>query len=569
MKTSPRSFDEMPVSRLLRDYVKGEGSLDGLFPHRDLENPASVRNAVLSSFDADRQVLAQELARYNASLGAPSQTLDSIARLKDPQTCVVVTGQQLNLLGGPLLIGYKILTAIEMAEKYTKILGSPVVPVFWLADEDHDLKETLDVALPSKPTPPETPAAPPSQAAPHSGTTQAAPPTQATAPTSFTLPLSDEGKPVGSVHLPAVIADLLDACQEHLSQELHTGAVLPLLREFYRPGVSFEEAFGSLILSWFGHMGLVLISARTPVMKALAAPVLSASVDRSMEVYARLDATTKHLLSLGYPQQAQFQSSHLFAFHPGLNGARMRITEAEGEWSLPTGERMNTEDFAVRVRNDPETYSPGVFLRLMVQSQLLPVIGIVGGPAELSYIAQASGLFSLFGKPMPLIIPRWSLTLSSPRSARWSNALPLEFSEYLGGWQTLQERLMRHLDGSGVDAEMKEWIDGVHTLASNHSELIRRIDPTLEAYSERLVTGMEKELRHLGKKLLRAIRIREADTFRRAADLQGFYFPDGTLQERTFSSFSLMCQLGPDLWDRLRTTLKGAPVDVHHIVEVQ
>ena len=51
---------------------------------------------------------------------------------------MVTTGQQPGLYGGPLYSIYKGLTAVRVAEAAEAKLGKPVIPVFWVASDDHD-----------------------------------------------------------------------------------------------------------------------------------------------------------------------------------------------------------------------------------------------------------------------------------------------------------------------------------------------------------------------------------------------------------------------------------------------
>src|SRR5207248_1203864 len=70
-------------------------------------------------------------------LNPPSTALE---RLAEPGTVVVVTGQQVGLFSGPAYTIYKALTAVKLAQELTAS-GTPAVPAFWLATEDHDFAE--------------------------------------------------------------------------------------------------------------------------------------------------------------------------------------------------------------------------------------------------------------------------------------------------------------------------------------------------------------------------------------------------------------------------------------------
>ena len=81
------------------------------------------------------QVIGEQYAK--SSLVHPHRLED----LADPQSRSVTTGHQLCLAGGPAFTFHKIQTAITLAHRLQERWGTPVVPVFWLASEDHDFEE--------------------------------------------------------------------------------------------------------------------------------------------------------------------------------------------------------------------------------------------------------------------------------------------------------------------------------------------------------------------------------------------------------------------------------------------
>ena len=54
---------------------------------------------------------------------------------------MVTTGQQPALYGGPLYNIHKALTAVRLAEALERRLDKPVLPLFWVASDDHDWAE--------------------------------------------------------------------------------------------------------------------------------------------------------------------------------------------------------------------------------------------------------------------------------------------------------------------------------------------------------------------------------------------------------------------------------------------
>ena len=72
---------------------------------------------------------------------APTAALDAVKQLRHQESVAVVTGQQAGLFGGPLFTILKALTAIKLARQLADQYRVPVVPVFWVDGEDHDLEE--------------------------------------------------------------------------------------------------------------------------------------------------------------------------------------------------------------------------------------------------------------------------------------------------------------------------------------------------------------------------------------------------------------------------------------------
>lgn len=89
---------------------------------------------------ADRAALAGTLEAYNRKHGASDAALAHIQELGDG-ALAVVGGQQAGLWTGPLLVLYKAVTIIQNAAMAREKLNRPVIPVFWIAGEDHDWEE--------------------------------------------------------------------------------------------------------------------------------------------------------------------------------------------------------------------------------------------------------------------------------------------------------------------------------------------------------------------------------------------------------------------------------------------
>ncbi len=94
----------------------------------------------LSSRPFAREELADYLSSYHEKFHSAAMQA-SIEKLRDPKARLVVGGQQAGLLTGPLYTIHKIISIIVLARQQEEALQIPVVPIFWVAGEDHDLEE--------------------------------------------------------------------------------------------------------------------------------------------------------------------------------------------------------------------------------------------------------------------------------------------------------------------------------------------------------------------------------------------------------------------------------------------
>ena len=74
--------------------------------------------------------IAAVIAEQQARRGAPVEAREAGARLADPATVAVLTGQQAGLFGGPMFTLFKALTALKLADQVRRDHGVPCVAIF-------------------------------------------------------------------------------------------------------------------------------------------------------------------------------------------------------------------------------------------------------------------------------------------------------------------------------------------------------------------------------------------------------------------------------------------------------
>ena len=135
-------------SQLIRDLIAEKSSITPLvntnFSQSKIDELAKNRQFSKTS----RQVLVDALTRQNDGIQLSAATKNNITALAKEQTYTITTGHQLNLVTGPLYTLYKIAEVISRAKAFNAAgHQEKLVPVFWMATEDHDFDEINHINL--------------------------------------------------------------------------------------------------------------------------------------------------------------------------------------------------------------------------------------------------------------------------------------------------------------------------------------------------------------------------------------------------------------------------------------
>jgi uncharacterized protein YllA (UPF0747 family) len=114
-------------------------------------HPPAAESAAASSAELLRRLPAatpgrlapavgERWAAWLEVVGATASVRQNLARLR-AGAAAIVSGQQAGVVGGPLLTLLKAARAVSLAREVEAASGKPVVPVFWIAGDDHDLDE--------------------------------------------------------------------------------------------------------------------------------------------------------------------------------------------------------------------------------------------------------------------------------------------------------------------------------------------------------------------------------------------------------------------------------------------
>ncbi len=314
-----------------------------------------------------------------------------MAALRDG-AAAVVTGQQCGLFLGPLFTLYKAASALAAARALAAESGRPVVPVFWVQNEDHDLPEIAVTHVPRA----------------HG------------APLALRLPASATDR-VSIAHraLPDEVTGALAELRAEIGNLPDAAAHLGRLARHYRPGAGWAESFTGLLAELFAEDGLVVLDPRDPALAAAAAPIHRRALIDAAVLADVLAARRRALADAGYDETVHVRpGAPLSFFHSdGPTGPRHRLQPVDGGFAeVGTGRRHTLAELLAALDADPRAFSTSALLRPIVQDAILPTVAYVAGPGEVAYFAQLAPLYAAFGVAMPLVVPRARLRILEGRT---------------------------------------------------------------------------------------------------------------------------------------------------------
>jgi len=527
MSDNTISFDQIPrTSRLFNDFLYNFDRVSRFYQPSGLDVSALVARAPkVAAQTFSRDAVADALADQNALAGASDMTFANIERLRQKDSVVVITGQQAGLFTGPLYTVFKALTAIKLAE-HLRAHGVNVVPMFWVASEDHDFEEVNHTRLINREGQLVT--------------------------ITYAGCSPKEGKPVGHVTLNEKISENIDQMVAALPESEFMPRLVEDLRDSYKAGANFADAFGSMMIKLFGKFGVVLINPLDDRLKAVAGEIYAGAMSNAPEFASRLLNATAQLEASGYHAQvyANAEASPLFMLDEGRRTAMTR--RDDGRFYLKGSEKsFGAAELLETVRRCPSCFSPNVTLRPIVQDFLLPTLAYIGGPAEIAYFAQLRPNYGLLNRVDPVALPRASFTLIEKRHAKTMNKYGIKFTDLFAGFEEVMKMVVeRSLDQNTAtvfDETEKVFDDQLDKLNAS----LTAVDSTL---ADALKGGREKilyQLHNLRTRFVHNRGKRDETTSQQIERLFAALYPNKNLQEREINVFYFLARYGYELIDRI------------------
>lgn len=512
------------ISQLYRDYLAmGESAVDAPVRRWYGGEPfaGSWMRGPVSGVDAGR--LADALKQQSIEFGAGTATLKNIEKLRAGARAVV-TGQQVGLLGGPLLTLLKASTAVARARQATTATGVEHVPVFWLATEDHDLEEVDQVSLLAK-----------------------------SSVEMLRAGLQVAGAmPVGGVEIGPEIEGLLAQADELLGY----GPVCEWLRECYAPREGYRPtmggAFARLMARIFEEQGLIVMDAAGREFHALGEGTLRYAIEHAEELDAALLERSKALVEAGYHAQVLVTAGHSLLFLiDGATGERAALRLVPGGGWKAASKAYTTAELLAILEATPEQISPNALLRPVFQDTILPTATYIGGPAEIAYFAQSAVVYEAILGRRTTVVPRLTATLVEPAIA----SVMAKHEVNLPDAMTTADKLALRLGARAMPIEGKRRLAAVGNAMDVELLALTEYLSGMDASLGRAAAVSGSKMRYQMNRLRRVAATfelqKEASLRKHAEALTLHLFPGGHPQERVVAGVWFLARYGEGLVERM------------------
>lgn len=449
-----------------------------------------------------------------------------LSKLRAPDVLFVTTGQQPGLFTGPLYTIHKALSARALASHLEARWGRPVVPLFWLANDDHDFAEASSAAW---------------IGAGGNVVERALPPRAATAPQL----------PMYRTPLPAEISGIVAELVADLKAHQFGGKVADWVTRHWIPGATIGAAYSASLGELLAPLGIPVFDSTHRTAKRTMARHLIKALGLSLDLDRDLADRAKELRAAGQDGGVPVGDGATLVMLEGKEGRDRLVMEGSAFKTRRSEERFTLEALQRLAAEAPERFSPNVLLRPVVEASILPTVAYVAGPGELKYWQLTAPIFGRMRVTPQAAVPRWSGVIVEPRVERAILDFESSIEELTGPTGPLEARLARATMPAPATAafdDLREAIARDLALLGGEGE---KVTPQLERALDSLRRRLEWTADRAEQKFVAHLKRQDTETMTRVARARDAVRPLGRPQERTLTIASFLARYGHGLLDEI------------------
>lgn len=522
-------------SKLAQDFITAFDStpIKNFFPYSPTERGDGMRKllearsaeAATPTGKALRKELIAALKKQHSDAGSlTAEVEENLLSLESERCMAVVTGQQVGILGGPLYTIYKALHTVVLAKELSKdFTDYYFVPVFWQETEDHDFEETNNINVI----------------------------TSAGDVRNLKYQPSDDvsRRQIGGLTLEKVATERFFTEVESLLQHTDfTNEVLHLYRSAYQDGLTFAQAQARLLGVLLAEDGLLILNPNSRELKKYASHIFRREIESAPILSESIQTRSKELVANGYHAQLDPQGANLFLSD---NGKRFKLTKTDSGFSYDA--TTITQDEAIRILDtQPERFSMNVVMRPLVQDTILPTVAYIAGPGEIAYFAQLKVAYDWAEMKMPLIIPRFGMTIIEERFEKLSKKHDIELEELIEHGSELIKVKLKSEQEAVISERFAAASGGVENILEMLRGAVNATEPTLDGALTTLKGKLLTGIRDFENKTLSAERKKQSESKGQLEKMLHAILPGDKLQERELALVYFVNKYGLKVWRSMK-----------------
>jgi len=449
---------------------------------------------------------------------------------------VVTTGQQPGLFTGPLYTLYKALTAVRLAEELQSELQAPVVPLFWVASEDHDWDEAHHTWLVGVDNELHRVAVPEVDGA--------------------------GAEALWRVGLGKAGVDAVEELRALLPPTEFVDELFTTFGEAYDGDATLPSGFERCLAELLAPFGVLFVSAHDPRLKELSRPILRSAMEAGATHERLLAARADELEAAGYPVQVPILGGGLDLFLDGPEGRERIYRDVDGFRLHGSGAHFSLDDLRTILDEEPVRVSPNVLLRPVVEGGVFPTLAYVAGPGELTYWAELQPLFEALGVAMPVVHPRLGATIVEGKIGKVLEKFDVTDARLEMPAHELAQELAR--DGLPEDAvaALGKIRGAIGEGTGELTQAVRSLDPTLKGPIGHARGAAFEAFAEAERKILQAVKREQEIALQQVEKARLHLYPGGKPQERMMNVSYYLARFGApfvqEVYDEMSAALPAA-----------
>jgi bacillithiol synthase len=413
-----------------------------------------------------------------------------------------------------------------LAKREEQRLQRPVIPVFWIAGEDHDVNEVNHIWMLHE-----------------KGKLM-----------KHRYPTSHTGKrSVSSILLQRKrVVRWLDELSQVIPDSEYKKEWLQVFKHNVTDSVSWTRYFARIMHHLFGRWGLLLIDSNDPQLRRMESPFFGKLIEREQQVNQHVIHASEQLGNLGYPSPVEIDKRQTNLFIE-VEGERHLFYNYGSFWMSKNGvHRFTKQQIKEICQDSPERLSNNVITRPLMQEYLFPTLLFVGGPSEIAYWGLLKQAFREMNLQMPIVYPRTSFTLLDRRTQLRLQQFDLSIHDLFANLEKKKAEWLENQRPEGLDrlfVQVEEQVEAIyHPLIK---ELNQKIGMDIELIGQKNLQEIKKQIHYLQKEVDKKMLMKYETDLRRWDELIHTVLPRKIPQERVLNLIHFWNLYGMDWLERM------------------